>query len=101
MPKAPPPVDPERDHLRGDGPRTLVLYGDYECPYSRAAYRTVQALEAGRTPLTLCFRHFPLDQHPHALQAAVAAEGAAEHGRFWDMHDLLFAAQDKLAKEHL
>ena len=79
-----------------------MLYGDYECPYTRAAYRTVQALEAGRTPMTLCHRHMPLTEiHPHALQAAVAAEAAHDQGRFWDMHDLLFARQDALGREDL
>ena len=102
MPDAPPPVDPERDHLRGDGPRTLLLYGDYQDPHSRNAYRTVQALEANRTPLRFVFRHLPLtDLHEHALQAAVAAEAAADQDRFWDMHDLLFTGQEQLAKENL
>jgi protein-disulfide isomerase len=102
MPEAPPPVDPDRDHLRGDGPRTLLMYGDYECPYSRAAYRTVQALQADSAPLRLCWRHLPLTEiHPHALQAAVAAEAAHDQGRFWDMHDLLLAAQDALGRDDL
>ena len=101
MPSAPPPVDPERDHVRGDGPRTLILYGDYEDPHTREAYRVAQALEAGRTPLRFCFRHLPSDDHPNALAAAVAAEAAHDQGRFWDMHDLLFAAQPKLDKPSL
>jgi protein-disulfide isomerase len=102
MPQAPPPVDPERDHVRGDGPRTLVLYGDYEDPASRDAYRAVQALEAGRTPLRLCFRHLPVtDAHPNALAAAVAAEAAHDQGRFWDMHDMLFTGRATLDKPAL
>jgi protein-disulfide isomerase len=98
----PPPVDPARDHLRGDGPRTLLLYGDYEDPRSRDAYRTIQALEASRTPFVLAFRHLPLtDLHPHALQAAVAAEAAHDQGRFWDMHDILFTGQEHLGRQNL
>ena len=98
----PPPVDPAHDHVRGDGTRTILLYGDYEDPHSRSAYRTIQSLEAGRTPFVLSFRHLPLtDLHPHALQAAVAAEAAHDQGRFWDMHDLLLAAQDKLGRSDL
>lgn len=98
----PPPVDPDADHVRGDGPRTLILYGDYADEHSRAAYRTVQMLEAGRTPLTLCFRHLPdTENHEHAMAAAVAAEAAADQGRFWDMHDLLFTAQPALSKQDL
>ena len=98
----PPPVDPERDHLRGDGTRTVLLYGDYEDAHSRDAYRTIQSLEADRTPLRLAFRHLPLtDLHPHALQAAVAAEAAHDQGRFWDMHDILFTGQEQLGRENL
>jgi protein-disulfide isomerase len=48
------------------------------------------------------FRHFPLAQvHPHALDAAIAAETAGAQGRFWEMHDLLFAHQDQLAPRDL
>jgi len=98
----PPPVDPARDHIRGDGTRTILLYGDYEDPHSRDAYRTIQSLEANRTPFRLAFRHLPLtDLHPHALQAAVAAEAAHDQERFWDMHDILFTGQEQLGRENL
>lgn len=101
-PATPPPVDPARDHLRGEGGRTLLMYGDYECPYTRAAYRTVRVLESRGVPFTFVFRHFPLTEiHPHALQASVAAEAAAEQGRFWDMHDTLFAHQTALERDDL
>jgi protein-disulfide isomerase len=95
-----PPVDPDRDHWRG-GDRavvTLVEYGDYECPYSRAAFRAIQRLEqqlGGR--LRFVFRHFPLTGiHPHALAAAHLAEAAALQDRFWPMHELLFHRQEAL-----
>jgi protein-disulfide isomerase len=95
-----PPVDPDRDHWRG-GERaavTLVEYGDYECPYSRAAFRAIQRLEqqlGGQ--LRFVFRHFPLTGiHPHALAAAYLAEAAALQERFWPMHELLFHRQHAL-----
>ena len=98
----PPPVDPAHDHVRGDGPRTLLLYGDYEDTHSRTAYRAIQSLEADRTPFQLAFRHLPLtDLHPHALQAAVAAEAAHDQGQFWEMHDILFTGQEQLGRENL
>ena len=98
----PPPVDPAHDHVRGDGTRTILLYGDYEDQHSRNAYRAVQSLEAGRAPFRLAFRHLPLtDLHPHALQAAVAAEAAHDQGQFWDMHDILFTGQEQLGRENL
>jgi Na+:H+ antiporter, NhaA family len=104
MPDAPPPVDRARDHVvgRGAGPE-LVVYGDYECPYTRRAYRSVQILlRQGEVPFTFAYRQFPLTQkHPHALAAARAAEGAGLLGRFWAMHDLLFRHQDALEDDDL
>lgn len=74
------------DHLRGAtrAPVTLVIYGDYECPYTRRAYRVVQTLlEAEPDTLSFVFRHFPLTTiHPHAQHAAEAAEAAAAQSRF-------------------
>lgn len=87
------------DHVRGptSGP-TLVLYGDYECPYTRVAYRTVQIIERRAVPVRFVYRHFPLTaKHPHALPAALAAEAAERQGRFWAMHDLLFKRQAALS----
>jgi protein-disulfide isomerase len=47
--------------------------------------------------LSVTFRHFPLTQvHPHAQHAAEIAEAAAAQGKFWEMHDVLFANQDAL-----
>jgi protein-disulfide isomerase len=52
--------------------------------------------------LRFAYRHFPLSQiHPHAYQAAEAAEAAGAQGRFWEMHDLLFANQDRLGLRDL
>jgi protein-disulfide isomerase len=88
------------DHARGapQAPVTLVMYGDYECPYTRAAYRVVQRLlDDVPDDLYFVFRHFPLTQiHPHAAHAAEAAEAAAAQGKFWEMHDALFAHQHAL-----
>src|SRR3954469_24399976 len=89
------------DHLRGSGPALIVEYGDYECPYSRAAYREIEHVEKAR-PIRFVFRHFPLTEiHPHALAASAAAEAAALQGRFWEMHDRLFHGQDALADADL
>src|SRR5205085_2549558 len=82
---------------------TLAEYGDYECPYSRRAYRSVQLIEQELGPrLLFVFRHFPLTGiHPHAQLAAEAAEEAAAQGRFWPMHDLLYHRQRALAAAEL
>lgn len=96
------PLDPAVDHVRGapEG-RLIVEYGDYECPYSRRAYREIQRLEQ-QLPVRFAFRHFPLvDIHPHALAASAAAEAAALQDRFWEMHNLLFHRQAALEDEDL
>jgi protein-disulfide isomerase len=97
-----PEVTEARDHLRGSHGPTLLIFGDYECPYTRLAYRSVQFLEAGGVPFRFVFRHFPLFEiHPHALAAAEASEAAAAQGRFWPMHDLLFRRQKALERADL
>ena len=90
------------DHLRGGSGPTLVVFGDYECPFTRAAYRSIQYLEAECLPFRFVFRHFPLVEiHPHALAAAEASETAHAQGRFWPMHDLLFRGQKALERPNL
>jgi protein-disulfide isomerase len=90
----------ETDHVHGaqEAPATLVIYGDYECPYTRQAYRAVQRVLADEPArLRFVFRHFPLTRiHPHAKHAAEAAEAATAQGTFWTMHDALFAHQHAL-----
>jgi protein-disulfide isomerase len=89
------------DHLRGSARPLIVEYGDYECPYSRAAYREIEEVEQA-TPLRFVFRHFPLTEiHPHALAASAAAEAAALQGRFWEMHNRLFHRQKALTDPDL
>jgi len=95
----------ELDHIQGDiaAPVTLVEYGDFECPYSREAVKTIQALQREFGPnLRFVFRHFPLAaKHPHSVQAAEAAEAAAAQGQFWGMYATLFAHQWELEYREL
>jgi protein-disulfide isomerase len=98
------PLDDAIDHVRGPSAgRVIVEYGDYECPYSRKAFRHIQRVE-GRLEggVRFAFRHFPLTEiHPHALAASAAAEAAARQERFWDMHELLFHRQQALDNDDL
>ncbi|WP_235022507.1 DsbA family protein [Amycolatopsis alkalitolerans] len=84
-----------------DAPITVVEYGDFECPYCAAAAPVLRELgDTSEGRVRLIFRHFPLFQkHPFALTAALAAEASGE--RFWPMHDLLFAHQDRLTDADL
>jgi protein-disulfide isomerase len=98
------PLDETIDHVRGSAAGRLILeYGDYECPYSRMAYREIEQVERRLGGgVRFAFRHFPLTEiHPHALAASLAAEAAALHDRFWDMHDMLFHRQHALEDEDL
>ena len=91
------------ENVRGDGPVEVEMFGDFECPYCRDAAPAVARAIAGlQGRARLRFRHFPLtDRHPHAQHAAEAAEAAAEQGRFWELHDLLYAHQDALSDDDL
>src|SRR5438309_9666746 len=98
------PLDEAVDHVRGpaDAHVTLV-YGDYECPYTRLAFREIERVEQElRGNVRFAYRHYPLTEiHPHALTASAAAEAAAIQGRFWEMHELLFHRQKALEDEDL
>jgi protein-disulfide isomerase len=87
-------IIPPRHIWVGDkhAPVSLVEFGDYE---SEACARLqpviTQLLEAFEGKLKFQFRHFPLTQvHQRAHKAAEASVAASQHGKFWEMHDLLF-----------
>jgi protein-disulfide isomerase len=93
------PIDEAVDNVRGPASGRVILeYGDYECPWARAAFREIEQVEhrlAGG--VRFVFRHFPLTKiHPHALAASAAAEAAALQDQFWSMHGLLFHRQTAL-----
>jgi protein-disulfide isomerase len=93
------------DHVQGpaDAPVTVVEYGDYECPYCRGAFRDVQEmLDEYRGRIRFVFRNFPIPQlHPHAVQAAEAAEAASAQGKFWPMYELLLQPRARLDSDSL
>ncbi|MEX2124002.1 MAG: thioredoxin domain-containing protein [Woeseia sp.] len=93
------------DHLTGQehAPVVIVEYGDFECPNCKQAAPAVKLLLARFAgQVQFAYRHFPLEAvHPHALQAAEAAESAGAQGRFWEMHDLLFDNQLRLHRDDL
>ena len=98
------PVGPQ-DHVQGaeTAPITLVEYGDFECPHSRRAVAIVEAIQNRLgNQVRFVFRHFPLTQkHPHAQQAAEAAEAAAAQGKFWEIYRQLFKNQYELDADDL
>jgi protein-disulfide isomerase len=95
---APVPEPSPQDHVRGPADAPLLIeYADFECPFCASLSRRLDELRLRRV-----FRHFPVrTSHPRAWPAACAAEAAGRQGRFWEMHDLLFADQGRLEDPHL
>jgi len=72
----------------------VLEFGDFECPYCGQAEPTIETVLQNNPDVRLVFKNFPLeDIHPHALPAAIAAECALDQGRFWEMHDAIYANQ--------
>lgn len=83
-------------------PVTIVVFSDFQCPYSARAHSDLKRLVAEFSDqVRLVFRHYPLSRHRYAQQAAEAAALAHDQGKFWKYHDLLFANQEKLAARNL
>lgn len=94
-----------KDHVQGpeSAAVTLLVYGDYQCPYTAALHQTVTRLQGKfGEQIRYVFRHFPLfHKHPQAQLMAEAAEAASAQGKFWQMHAYLFQAQYDFDREHL
>jgi len=99
-----PPVN-SKDHIQGKNTASLELveYGDYQCPHCGHAYPIIKNVQRKLgADLKFVFRNFPLSEmHPDAFNAAVAAEAAGFHQKFWEMHDIIFENQQELDLESL
>ena len=99
-----PPVS-AKDHFQGrsDAVIQLVEYGDYQCSLCGQAYPIIKSIQQEfGDDLRFVFRNFPLSEiHHHAKLAAVAAEAADRHGKYWEMHDMLFVNQLELHRSAL
>ncbi|HUJ26428.1 MAG TPA: DsbA family protein [Myxococcales bacterium] len=82
----------------GSGPIALVEFSDYQCPHCAVALQPLdQLVEKDRKgKVRLCSKFFPFASHPRARVAALCAEYARQHGKFWEMNGLLFANQESL-----
>ena len=113
VPPRPTGPDPERAYnlpvgkspVKGpaDAPITIVEFSDYQCPFcARSEPLIKEALAAYPTQARLVYKHFPLVAiHPQAMGAALAAAAAQRQGKFWEMHEILFANQRALAPEQI
>lgn len=84
-------------HRLGSGEVVLVEFSDFQCPACQSVQEPLkQILKKYEGKVTFVYRHFPLISiHKNAMVAAYAAEAAGLQGKFWEMHDLLFAKQSE------
>jgi protein-disulfide isomerase len=81
-------------------PITLVEFSDFQCPYCSAAVGQLkEVLKMYPTQVKLIFKQFPLEIHPQADLAAAAAVAAHKQGKFWVMHDAMFAHPESLSRK--
>ncbi len=106
-------IDPGDSPAKGpaNAPVVVVEFSDFECPFCRKLTETLHEASRLYPDVRIHFRHFPMDQacnpaitqpfHRHACLAAYAADCAERHGRFWEMHDRLFANNADLSRSKL
>jgi protein-disulfide isomerase len=91
------------DLFKGDAPARVAIieYSDFECPFCGGYERETSPqifdnyIKTGK--VKLFYRDLPLPMHPHAMSAARAARCAGDQGKYWEMHDSLFAKQNALS----
>lgn len=93
------------EHIMGESgaPLTIIEFSDFECPFCKQFHPTMaRIVEAYAGKVRWAYRHFPLSQHKHAFEAAVASECAGSLGgneSFWKFTEALFNNQDKLGQD--
>lgn len=93
------PLQVDEAAVRGskDAKTVMIVYSDFQCPFCRRFARDVlpeiERRYISTARVALVFRHLPLPIHSQAVQAAAIAECAGQQGRFWEMHDRLFAEE--------
>jgi protein-disulfide isomerase len=103
-------LEPPRVEVAAEGPSagpdnapvTIVEFSDFQCPFCSRVNPTLdQVKETYGKNVRVVFRQFPLNNHPQAQKAAEASLCADDQGKFWEMHDAMFANQQQLAVDNL
>ena len=88
-----------------DAPLTIVEYTDYQCPFCQrfhvTAFNEIKKNYIDPGKVRFYSRDLPLDFHPNAMRAAMAARCAADQGQFWKLRDIMGANPDKLDMDHI
>ncbi len=106
------PLD-DQDYIEGNpnAKVTVVKYSDFECPYCKFLALQMKPLEEKyKDKVRFVMKHFPMnpicnkymagyDKHPNACNASITGICAGRQGKFWQMHDKLYAEQPKLSPE--
>ncbi len=96
------PIGPAEVKGAKDAPVTITLFSDFQCPYCARLVPTIEkVLETYPQQVKLVFKQFPLNMHKFARPAAIASLAARNQGKFWQMHDELFANYNKLSDEKI
>jgi protein-disulfide isomerase len=91
------PVNNSAVHGAENAPVTITIFDDFQCPYCARLVPTLdQVLAAYPTQVRMVYKHFPLSMHKFAKAAAIASIAARNQGKFWPLHDKLFANYNKL-----
>lgn len=85
-----------------NAPITIVEFSDFQCPYCALAVPQIKAiLKTYPTQVKLVFKEFPLEEHSQAELAATAAVAAQKQGKFWAMHDAMYANRNNLYRQNI
>ena len=83
-----------------DAPVEVIVFSDFQCSFCKRAaaeLKRINTRHPGR--VKIYFKHYPLSYHPQAINAARASQAAGAQGKFWEMHDLLYAHATELSDE--
>jgi protein-disulfide isomerase len=95
-------VDTKGSPSRGNPNAKLAIveFSDFQCPFCNRVTPTLEQIEREYgDDVRIVFKHLPLSMHPKAPAAHAAAEAAHRQGKFWEMHDLIFADQSNMSPE--
>jgi len=91
-----------KSYVKGpaDAKVTIVEFSDFQCPFCGQAHKLIQQIEAAYPKdVKVVYKNYPLPFHQNAMPAAKAAVAAGQQGKFWEMHDKLFANQRALSDD--
>jgi protein-disulfide isomerase len=96
------PLDASPAKGPSSAPVTLVEFADFECPYCAMEAPVLEKMWQGhQNSVRYVYKYFVISAHPHGESAARAAIAAGNQGKFWEMHDTLFANRDHLEGEDI